>query len=1334
MISIPGDDEEIENDYDNIKEKAAEDYYLPTTIIFPMSMNFYLFNWMSRIISLRQIKTLSKDDMLRLPFSWKAKNIFASFKFFWKSNNKYNVNITGSVNTNRYEKVNNTDNNNDNNNNDNNNNDNNNNDDNNNDNNSDNNKEKSCKQLWWTLHSLIFYNFWYSGLCRLINDVLLIFGVYIIKAIIAAATERSIVTLLFLACILTLSNILQAVFLQQFIHSSFVCGSITVSAASSCVLHSVLAIRMNKLEKDSSIGLGEINNIYSKDASSLREFVVFYHNLWACPLMIVMSVLSLVYLLGYAGIVALVLLVMLLPIESRISKKSKAIKKNAKQCADKRMSLINQFIDGYKTCKLTNFSPLIYQMVSSARKDEMEFSWQSSTIENINMIISRSSALLITLITLLVFIIILSFSSSSENLSSADRIFAALSIIGILARPLQVLPKCVSLYADAVVSCERIQSLINEAEKYEDIFSIDSNYDNENIKTSPLQHEDENNTNACINLRDVTVLRTDNAVLKDVDLEIKKKGLYCIIGDNGSGKSSLLLTIMNELKYSGVVNVTPDNCKVAYCGHDSWIIKQTAKQNILMASNVMMNMSDDMYLSAIRACDLEYDFHEWVRGDNTIIDQNSISGGQRQRISICRALCSDASIYLFDSVLSGLDYKVCKHVFHEAILSKSQSSIVLLTTHNPELIQYCDYIIQLENGMVTYRTKQDYVQVNGSHKQKVVTSIVESKLNEDNTNIKSKEKNKDDSDITDSSNVFSAILYYIAECTYSNVGFALFLTVSSYCFASLADYFIVFYTEQTWSPATFLGLYGLMCAIVIAANFGRYTMYAYSGNVGSINIHNKLLNSVIGASFDFFNNTPAGRITSRFSNDLDVIDNQLPGALSSLTDSILGIITGVGVVCVTAPYYIMIVIPLTMLYLNIQNKYRLASVDFKRIESGSKSPSFSFFREIVCGLETIRGYRIQARIIEQHDLLLDQLITARMNWDALNRWLGCRLDLIGCMIVSAAAFAIAFSSATGGLSGLMLSYALKATQSLSFAVRAATAVENLLTSLDRVKDYCDAEQEEDFEGSNNSESGVEMTNLKGEDEAALTLIKVSATYAADLPPCLKSISFSIRPNELVGICGRSGSGKSTLALILSRLLPTTSGSILLGKQMKNINTMSLLQYRDVIKIFPQDSYIFSGTLRTCLDPSNLYTDLKLNILLSEFIAAMSDDNQDINSPSFLNLDLKIAAGGKNLSEGQKQIVNLCRALLTNYNSNDSNDYTKIIVLDEITSNLDTDSARKVIAVIKKELSVSLSVLLISHRQNDLEQCDNLIVLSDGEIIANGSPSMLMQDTHQYYKS
>lgn len=1260
--------------------------------------------------------------MLRLPSCWKTKNIFAAFKFYWKSNNKYRVNIPNS-NSNAYEKVNIDDNNDKSNSN------------NDNDNtNTTNVKDNNYKQLWWTLHSLIFYNFWYSGFCRLINDLLQIFSVFIIKAIIAAATVRSFQTLFFLASLLTISNIFQAIFLQQFIHSSFVCGSITVSASSSCVLHSVLAIRMNKLDKDSPIDLGEINNIYSKDASSLREFVVFFHNLWACPLMIIMCIITLLYLLGYAGIVALILLIMLLPVESRITTKAKSYKKSSKQCADHRMTLINELIDGYRTAKLTNLCPLIFQLVNNIRKEEMAFQWKSSSIENINMVISRSSALLITLITLLVFIIIVSYSSSQSY--SADRIFTALSVINLLARPLQVLPKCVSLYSDACISCERIQSLINEAEKYEDIFSIDSVYDHDDYNHKSPMHQEETN----IKLNNVNVKRDETEVLTDINLEIQGPGLYLIIGDNASGKTTLLLTVLNELKFNGQLTVNPPESKIAYCGHECWIIKRSAKQNILLASNIM-KISDDDYLSTIRACDLEHDFHEWLKGDNTIVEPSSVSGGQAQRLVLSRALCSGASIFLLDSVLSVLDYKVSQHVFHEAILAKSKTNIVLFTTHSKDLINYADYIIHLENGKIEYfGKKQDYRDTHSyrDENMKVVTSFIEEKSKENNKTIKSNEKNNSDDDITDSSSILAATLYYIQACTYSNILLALLLTLLSFGLGATADYFIVFWTENAWSSSKFLLLYTLMLTLVIVANYGRYSMYAYSGNVGSITIHSRLLSAVIGASFSFFMKTPSGKIASRFSSDVDVIDNQLPGSLSSLIDSILGIITGVGVVCMTSPSYIFVVVPLGLLYLNIQNKYRLASIEFKKIESGAKSPLYSYFHEIIGGLDTIRGYRIQNKLIDMHDELLDSLITSRMNWDCANRWLGIRLDLIGCMIVSAAAFTIAFSSSvSGGLAGIMLSYALRATQSLSFAVRAATALENLLTSLDRIKEFCGAEQEEDInlsmlkEEDDSNNNGLEMTKLLAErevEESALTLVQVNAKYAVDLPLSLKNISFTVLPGQLVGICGRTGSGKSTLSLVLSRLLEITSGQILIGKKNKNVKSMSLSEYRNIIKIFPQDTYLFSGTLRNCLDPDNKYTDLKLNTLLTEFVSALSENH---HTDSFLNLELKILPAGYNLSSGQKNIVTLARAILTNSYDDVSNDYTKIIVLDEITSNLDVNAAKKVIDIIKNELSLKLSVLLISHRMSDLEMCDSLLVLSDGEIVSKGLPSVLMQDTQQF---
>lgn len=135
--------------------------------------------------------------------------------------------------------------------------------------------------------------------------------------------------------------------------------------------------------------------------------------------------------------------------------------------------------------------------------------------------------------------------------------------------------------------------------------------------------------------------------------------------------------------------------------------------------------------------------------------------------------------------------------------------------------------------------------------------------------------------------------------------------------------------------------------------------------------HSQLLHSILGATFTFFNETPSGRITSRFSSDLDVIDESIPSSIQALVDSILGIITGIGVVCFEAPLYILIAIPLTYLYLHIQRQYREVSKELKKIDAGAKSPLFSYFREVICGLETVRGFHLQEAIILQHNILLN---------------------------------------------------------------------------------------------------------------------------------------------------------------------------------------------------------------------------------------------------------------------------------------------------------------------------------------------------------------------------
>ena len=463
-------------------------------------------------------------------------------------------------------------------------------------------------------------------------------------------------------------------------------------------------------------------------------------------------------------------------------------------------------------------------------------------------------------------------------------------------------------------------------------------------------------------------------------------------------------------------------------------------------------------------------------------------------------------------------------------------------------------------------------------------------------------------------------------------------------------------------------------------------MYSYAGIVGSKVLHNELVCSILGSTFfPFFSTTPSGRIASRFSVDFDCIDFNIPSGVSNQLDAFLGIITGVGVVMVSSPLYIFFVIPLAWKYLQVQHRYRQISTELKKIDSSTKSPMFSHFKEVLCGLETIRAYGIEERLKREHHQLLDDSICARLNWDFANRWMGIRLDMIGSLIVSASGFLVAFStlyvSSSGGHAGLMLSYALKATNSLSFAIRASAALENMFTSPDRVREYIGVEQETDiadrqslsFVSSTSDVHNVNMTNnesmmhipsprlhieYNGGIYAQPNVIasgpilsgeSITARYAPDLPPALLRVSFALYPGKLMGLCGRTGSGKSSMTMVLSRAMTSFEEGrmFLYGKVHTEI---SLAEYRRAVQVFPQSSFIFSGPIRRYLDPKNKFPDRKLHQILSDLSAALETEKKEetdvtiidgangkgpeVGQGQQLTLNLIVTSGGTNLSAGQ----------------------------------------------------------------------------------------------------
>ena len=208
-----------------------------------------------------------------------------------------------------------------------------------------------------------------------------------------------------------------------------------------------------------------------------------------------------------------------------------------------------------------------------------------------------------------------------------------------------------------------------------------------------------------------TVIRVSNgtfsweegstSVLKKINLEVRRKELVAIVGQVGSGKSSLLSSIINEM------NKTVFNAEVNVNGNISYVPQQGWMQNTSLQSNITFgkDLDEGKYNKVIDACALAPDLEILPNGDLTEIGEKGInlSGGQKQRVSLARAVYNDGDIYLLDDPLSAVDAHVGKHIFDKVIgptgLLKNKTRV--LVTHGVKFLPYFDKIVVLKDGAIS---------------------------------------------------------------------------------------------------------------------------------------------------------------------------------------------------------------------------------------------------------------------------------------------------------------------------------------------------------------------------------------------------------------------------------------------------------------------------------------------------------------------------------------------------------------------------------------------------------------------------------------------------------
>ncbi|CAG9859550.1 unnamed protein product [Phyllotreta striolata] len=1155
-------------------------------------------------------------------------------------------------------------------------------------------------------------------------------------------------------------------FLSIFLSNQYMLGAFHAGMrvrAACCALIYRKAVKLSKTALGDSAS-GKIVNLLSNDVSRFDLVSLFLHQMWAGPCGALIVMVLLYRDAGYAGIIGIFAVFAIVLLQAYTGKLSAKYRHQTAMRTDERVRLMDEIISGIQVIKMYAWEIPFQKIVRLARRSEIKIITKSSYVRATFMAFNLFTTRVALFCSLLTFVL-------SGEIITASRVYVFSSYFNLLSMTMGAMfVRGISEIAELSVAIKRIrQFLMND--EYDPTKTHSFNY--ANVKSIDDMKD-------IITLKDLTVkwnISHSDDALKDINVNIADGQLLGIIGPVGSGKSSLLQTILGEL-----VVVKGDMAirgQVSYASQEPWVFAATVRQNILFGEEY----DKKRYNEVIHACALETDFKQFANGDLTIVGDRgaSLSGGQKARINLARAVYREADIYLLDDPLSAVDIHVSKHLYDKCINGYLANRTRILVTHQVHYLKNADHIIILNNGCIedegsfTSLTKSENVyaklltsdpEATDAEKQKqskstyarqmsqrsrrgsmaslisdvnIADALLSENMYDDEGQAEENEKEeefdvKNLQEETSRGKVHGSLLFKYISAGSGVIAAAIivFLFLATQVGVSGVDYWVSYWVNiEEYRNHTDDYIASGPLSIKLVDWSTDTCLYIYSGI---------LLMLFILAGTRSFAYYKVCMVSSRKLHA--IIYDSVVGATMRFFDTNPGgrilnrFSKDMGAIDEVLPK---VILDSTQMLLSMFGGLLLIVVvnPYFLVLMAVLGVIFGLMRHVYLrsskNIKRLEGM-MRSPVFTHLKATIEGLTTIRafgaenILTNEFDNHQDYHSSAWHMFLVSSSAFGFYLDAFCASfITVLVFSFLVfediltMGGGQVGLAITQATALTGLLQ-------WGIRQSAEVANQLMSVERVLEYKSLPREIEpkrpdtppktwppkGEIIFEDTCLRYYEEGPLVLKHLNITIKPKEKVGVVGRTGAGKSSLIQALFRLAPIEGAIRIDGIDTRNI---SLKDLRLKISIIPQDPVLFSGTLRYNLDPFDEYKDDVLYKAIED--VELKDPANIIN-----RLENRVMDRGSNYSVGQRQLICLARAIIKQ---------NRILMLDEATANVDPQTDALIQKTIRRKF-VDCSVITVAHRLNTIMDSDKVLVMDAGQVVEFDHPHLLLQNPNGiFYK-